>query len=210
MSDTLYLKIDRNIAVSTKDVTLGDVAKMECINKPILNKLKTLRILKIPDNEHGRYVYSVVKIIELIHTVNPQLEVNNLGEADFIIELSTETNDWKHKVYEFVKVLFVCLIIFFGGAFAIMTFNNDVLIPKLFKEIYHQVTGVKSDGFTILELTYSIGVSLGVIIFYNHFGKKKITKDPTPVEVEMRLYEDDINTTLIEGANRKETHIDVD
>lgn len=210
MSDTLYLKIDRNIAVSTKDVTLGDVAKMECINKPILNKLKTLRILKIPDNEHGRYVYSVVKVIELIHTVNPQLEVNNLGEADFIIELSTETNDWKHKVYEFVKVLFVCLIIFFGGAFAIMTFNNDVLIPKLFKEIYHQVTGVKSDGFTILELTYSIGVSLGVIIFYNHFGKKKITKDPTPVEVEMRLYEDDINTTLIEGANRKETHIDVD
>ena len=55
-----------------------------------------------------------------------------------------------------------------------------------------------------------MGIAVGILVFYNHFGGKRITKDPTPMEVEMRQYEDDVNKTLIEGCNRKETSIDVD
>jgi len=55
-----------------------------------------------------------------------------------------------------------------------------------------------------------VGIAVGIIIFYNHLGGKRITKDPTPIEVQMRLYEDDVNTTLIEGCNREGTSIDVD
>ena len=41
-------------------------------------------------------------------------------------------------------------------------------------------------------------------VFFNHFGGRKITEDPTPMEVEMRVYEDDVNKTLIEQEKRKE------
>ena len=41
-------------------------------------------------------------------------------------------------------------------------------------------------------------------LFFNHFGGRKITEDPTPMEVEMRVYEDDVNKTLIEQEKRKE------
>ena len=99
---------------------------------------------------------------------------------------------------------------FFGAAFAIMTFNTDVSISKLFADIYRDVTGVENDGFTILEISYSIGIGLGIIIFYNHFGKKRLSNDPTPVELEMRNYESEIGTALVEGVNKKEAHIDVD
>ena len=51
---------------------------------------------------------------------------------------------------------------------------------------------------------------MGIIVFYNHFGGKRITKDPTPMEVQMRQYENDVNTTLVDGCNREETSIDVD
>ena len=34
--------------------------------------------------------------------------------------------------------------------------------------------------------------------------------DPTPMEGQMRLYENDIQTTLIEDAARKEEELDVD
>ena len=44
----------------------------------------------------------------------------------------------------------------------------------------------------------------------NHFGNKKITHDPTPLQVEMRKYECDIDTAFIENASRKEHNIDVD
>ena len=69
--------------------------------------------------------------------------------------------------------------------------------------------GKQSDGFTVLEVTYSIGLTFGILIFFNHFGKKRFTVDPTPMEVEMRLYENNLQTTLIENISRKEQELDV-
>jgi stage V sporulation protein AA len=40
-------------------------------------------------------------------------------------------------------------------------------------------------------------------VFFNHIGGRRITKDPTPIEVEMRTYERDVNTALIETAGRE-------
>lgn len=37
----------------------------------------------------------------------------------------------------------------------------------------------------------------------------KINTDPTPLEVEMRLYEDNVSKTLIQNDGRKEQDIDV-
>ena len=107
------------------------------------------------------------------------------------------------------KTAAVCVIAFFGAGFAIMTFNNDVSVTDVFQEIYLLVTGRKSSGFTVLEVSYSIGLFLGIVVFFNHFSKQKINTDPTPLEVEMRLYEENVNKALIDNEGRKETDIDV-
>ena len=73
-------------------------------------------------------------------------------------------------------------------------------MTKVFQESYYVVTGRESDGFTILELSYSLGLAAGIIGFFNHFSKWKINTDPTPLEVEMRLYEDNISKTLIQNC----------
>ena len=44
---------------------------------------------------------------------------------------------------------------------------------------------------------------------FNHFGKKRFTPDPTPMEVEMRTYEEDIEMTLIDEYSRKGKEKDV-
>ena len=106
--------------------------------------------------------------------------------------------------WSWVKAGLVCLVSFFGTAFSIMTFNTDVDINKLFAQVYEQMTGQPAPGFSILEVTYSLGIGLGVLFFFNHFGKKKITQDPTPMQVQMRAYEDDVNNTIIEDINREE------
>ena len=85
-----------------------------------------------------------------------------------------------------------------------MTFNADVDVEKLFQQIYFQVTGQKSNGFTPLEIAYSAGLGLGILFFFNHFGHRKITADPTPMQVQMRKYEDDVNTTITEDINRQQ------
>lgn len=199
-NDTLYLKIDQNVQVHDERVTLGDIAQLECSNKEIENRVKTLRIPNATENKPGRHVVSVMEVIMEIHKEYPSLEVNNLGEADFIV--TYEKSIQPTQAWAWTKTIFVCLLAFFGAAFTIMTFNNDVDLPKLFAQLYEQLTGNVTDGFTILELTYSIGVGIGILLFFNHFAGRKITSDPTPMEVEMRLYEDDVNTTLIESSSR--------
>ena len=44
--DTLYVKGDRNVEVTKREVTLGDLVSMECSNRVILPHLKTMKVLK--------------------------------------------------------------------------------------------------------------------------------------------------------------------
>ena len=69
--------------------------------------------------------------------------------------------------------------------------------------------GQPSPGYSILELSYAIGLALGITVFFNHIGGRRITKDPTPIEVEMRIYEKDVNDALIETSDREGKTIDV-
>ena len=138
----------------------------------------------------------------MLEALDPSIEVNNLGESDFIIAYKPPKAS--ELCWQWLKTIFVCLVSFFGAAFAIMTFNNDVDMGSLFSQFYTLVTGKSSSGFTILEISYSIGIGLGVLIFFNHFGHLKLSDDPTPMQVQMRTYEDDVNRTLIEQAARTE------
>lgn len=64
---------------------------------------------------------------------------------------------------------------------------------------------VRLPGFTILEIMYSVGIGVGVVVFFNHFGRMKISDDPTPMEVQMRIYENQVDDTVLEKERRKET-----
>ena len=205
--EILYIKGEQNVEVKNQDVTLGDLLSMECAQEHVLSKIKSLKFLKIPDTGKHRYVVSVLKIIECIHKEYPNLEIQNVGATDLIV--TYEGTKQKNRLWEACQVTLVVITCFVGAAFAIMAFNNDSGVPEIFEQIYEQFMGKKPAGFNILELTYSIGLGLGIIVFFNHFGKKKFTVDPTPIEVEMSLYENDIQTTLIAQSSRRGQELDV-
>ena len=91
-----------------------------------------------------------------------------------------------------------------------MAFHNDIGIREVFAQVYRLISGEQKQGITILELSYSVGLALGIIVFFNHIGGGRITKDPTPIEVEMRNYEDDVNNALAETAGREKKTLDVE
>ena len=204
---TLYIKGDRDVEVTKPDVTLGDLLSMECTDKLMLAKIKTLKIIRFKKSGKQRCVVSVLKIISCIHERFPQADVQNLGETDIIV--TYEDQKTPALVWHIIKTAFVAAVTFFGAAFSIMAFNNDVDVTKLFGQIYELVTGQEAGGFSILEIAYSVGVAAGILIFFNHFGKKRFTVDPTPMEIQMRLYENDIQTTLIENSERRGEEMDV-
>ena len=203
----LYIKGDRDVEVTKPDVTLGDLLSMECTDKLMLAKIKTLKVIRFKKSGKQRCVVSVLKIIACIHEKFPEADVQNLGESDIIV--TYEDQKTPALAWHIIKTVFVAAVTFFGAAFSIMAFNNDVDVTKLFGQIYEFVTGQEAGGFTVLEIAYSMGVTAGILIFFNHFGKKRFTVDPTPMEIQMRLYENDIQTTLIENSERRGEEIDV-
>lgn len=202
MSDTLYLQLDENMEVTHPHVYLQDIARLSCSNSKVLNRLRVMPVINLDPNKPGRYVMSVMDLVDLIQKKEPDLEITPLGQPDFVITYEKEAP--QNVLWRWIKIFFVCLATFFGSAFSIMTFNNDVDVGKLFSQIYTQITGQTSNGFTALEISYSVGLAVGVLFFFNHFGHMKITSDPTPMQVQMRLYENDVNTTIIEDINRKQ------
>lgn len=204
---TIYVKMDARIKLRADVIRIGDLGKIYCEEETVANKIKTISIHRFQKSDNARCVIGVLKVIELIHQEYPEYQVDIVGQTETIAEQITGKS--KPAWAEYLKIAFVSALCFFGTMYTIMSYHNEINLVDMFDDVYMMVTGLQSDGFTALEVSYSLGLSLGIILFYNHIGKRKLTPDPSPVEVEMRTYEDDVNTSLVEMANREEKTIDV-
>lgn len=206
-STTIYLKAEQNVELQSPHVYVKDLGKMTCADAHVLAKVKAIKIHHFGKGNSKRQVISILKVIEEIAKVCPGASVENLGESDVVVEY-IDVN--RHKGFiQWIKLVFVASVSFFGTAFTIMAFHNDIGINDVFTKIYEMVMGRPGDGYGILELSYSAGLAAGIIVFFNHIGGRRITKDPTPIEVEMRVYEQDVNKSLIDTAGREGKTIDV-
>lgn len=207
MGQTVFVCLNQITQVHKKDVFLDDIGKVYCSDRGTESRVKAVKVKTIRDSGARRYMGNVLDVVEKINGLDPSLTVTSVGETDFII--SYEPPKAPNHAWERAKTGAACLICFFGAMFAIMTFNNDASVSDVFEEVYTLVMGRAPDGVTVLELSYSIGLALGITVFFNHFARRKINTDPTPLEVEMRLYEDNVNKTLIQNDGRKESGNDV-
>lgn len=208
----LYIMAKQNVKATKSDVELADVASIYCEDKVIRAKAESMKIHHFQKDGEPRVVISILKVIEELTKLSPGITVESIGETDIIIEKASfqkDTQSSKTGVKEWIKIAFVALICFFGSSFTIMSYHNDIGISEVFGRIYELVMGQTSDGCTILEVAYSIGLAAGIIVFYNHVGGKRLTPDPTPLEVEMRNYERDVNQAIVEISERSGKEEDV-
>ena len=204
---TIYIKPKRNAEVTQEMVRLKDIASVTCTDELVKARVKMLKVYHFGKKTENRVVVSGLKLIELIQSAEKQVTVENVGELDTLIKFVKKPD--KKGIGMWMKIVFVSLISFFGTAFTIMAFHNDVGIHDVFDRIYQQILGSREVGTGILEITYSLGLAVGIAVFFNHIGGRRITTDPTPIEVEMRIYEKDVDDTLIETAGREGKSIDV-
>lgn len=209
MEEILYVKIEQNIPVQKRDLTYKDIAALYCTNKDIVQKLEQETFYTLPNDCQQKTMFTIGKVYEGIHKVYPNLRIENVGERDFIVDLEEPDKKEKSRTVEFIKTAFVSLIAFFGAAFTIMTFNEDVSVGDVFDKVYQMIMGTSKQGGSILEISYAAGLPVGILVFYNHFRRRKIKNDPTPIQVEMRTYEEQVNKALISTASREGHTIDV-
>lgn len=203
--ETVYIKPSESCTVYHPHINIGDVMKVESSDVSLMRKIKQMNLYQF-SHEHG-VVFSVMIVIQRILKEYPNVDVVNCGEQDFIVEYvkSTVTS----ALWNRVKLILVATLVFFGSAFTIMSFHNDIDIQGVFDRFYMQLMGKEKHMVSELEISYAIGIGTGIIIFYNHFSKKRLTKDPTPIEVELKKYTQDLNSAKVDMADEKGHKVDV-
>lgn len=196
MDRTLFIKCKNHAKVTEAKVCVKDVAEVYCADTTIINRVNTIKVAQL-QKQGSRKILSVFLIMEQIQKEGIEVNIQTIGETDVIVEWE------KTAAFDVAKILFVSLIAFFGTAFTIMAFHNDISIRSVFSEVYQLTLGYVPEGVGVLEFFYCLGLFFGIAIFFNHMGKKMFTSDPTPITVAMYNYEKDVNATIVEDAERR-------
>lgn len=202
MPQQVFIQLKKYTHSTSDKIAIKDVCSLQCEDQSIRNKLRSLCIYKFHSDKRRRVVLSSLYIISHLQECISDIEIVPLGPTDIVVKY--DPNPPHNKFMDWIKVILICLITFAGAGFSLIAFNSDVNLDLVFSTLHEKLNITDTTNFAILEISYSFGIPLGIMIFYNHFGNKKFSSDPTPLEIEMRLYENDINDSIIDGDNRKE------
>ena len=198
----IYIKpVEKTQIVQKNEVFLKDVAEV-FVSGQRREEAEKLVVFQIPSDRKKTYLLSVIDLIGVLNQKYPNATINNVGEMDILMEYLPKAEE-KTKLWTLIKVVFVSLILFVGAATTIMCFHTDVQLPLIFQNIYYIFFGENREMPAILSIPYSIGLGLGIIIFFNHFSKASLTEDPTPIEIEMTTYEKETTASVIDFLGKR-------
>ncbi len=196
----VYIKPELSCIVSNKRVTVNDICQVYSYEEKLAKAVRNVELFRIEKPEKQKISVSSLYLVRKITDSVPGIQISNLGNADFIIEYKPPEQEKKWQ--DIAKAAVVGAIVFFGSAFTIMTFNEDANVREIFTQMYETIAGAP-EGNGWLEMSYSIGLPLGILLFFNHFASARLSNDPTPLQIQMRQYEQQEDTTIIENAARK-------
>jgi stage V sporulation protein AA len=184
-------------------ITVGDVAVVFA-SKEEKEKIESLVIYKVNEKDQNIIIIDVMRIIQAISREMENMEIQQVGPTQTIVEVVFER---KRASLPFFIV--VWLLLFIGAALAIMNFHEDVSMRAVHQRLFFILTGEQDETPLLLQVPYSIGLGLGMILFFNHVFKKRINEEPSPLEVEMFNYQQDLDRYVIINENDESvTHID--
>ena len=163
---------------------LVDISAEEGIKQDLENLAYPIDI-----KEENNIVISAISIISFIKKNFHNVDLIVLGKTDVLINIADEKIDR----YKTIRVILVCFLLFIGSITAIINFHSDVDMKQAHKVIYRVITGVETDKLLLLQIPYSLGIGVGMAVFFNHVFNKKINKEPTPLEMEMYTYQQNVD-----------------
>lgn len=200
---TVYVRAYKRTTIEEKQkVKIGDVADIAA--PPMIKAtVDNMQIYNIPDTKHkGKFVITIIDIINKIWSNYPNADVQSVGDPDVVIEYHPKVTK-PNNILEWCKVIGVAIIVFTGALVAIMTYNTDTSLGETFIIINRIFTGKEVKQPNLITVPYAIGIATGVIYFFNHLGRKKITEDPSPMQIEIAMYERDAEDTEIDNLTDK-------
>jgi stage V sporulation protein AA len=198
MEGIVYIRLRHRVQVKSESlVNLGQLAQI-IAPEGVLEDLKRINIHQVTPSDKNIIVIDVMTVINEISVNHPDLDIQTIGPVQSIIEVIYE----KKKI-SLPLFIGVWLLLFIGAAMAIMNFHEDVSMRQVHQTLYHFITGEEDPHPLLFQIPYSFGLGLGMILFFNHIFRKRLNEEPSPLEVEMFNYQQDLDQYVIMHENKE-------
>lgn len=145
------------------------------------------------DNNNLRYdVIHLGEVIEKIKDELPSASINFLKADDVIIYFKSNKKDRT----KYLRVLVVSIIILMGSIMGIMNFHADV---NMYESQYKMVSILTKNANKYLpyfKIPYSLGIGIGVALFFNKFIPTYSKDEPSPMDLKMYSLNKEIENQL--------------
>jgi len=199
MDTTVYIRLRRRIVVSPDaQIRLSDVARIVA-DAEWERRLLPLPVLRVRPEDGHLLIVDMLHIVRIIREAAPGVAIETYGEPHVLVEVA-DGGQVKPR-----RLLFILawILLFFGSGMAIINFHADVNMPDVQRRIVRLLTGSSDWHPWLFQVPYSLGVGFGMLLFFNRMLGRRWNDEPNPLEVEMFMYQENVNHYVITEEYRK-------
>lgn len=196
--ETIYIRMRLRLqALPDSIVKIGDLAQI-IGSDDLIKEIAALPVYQISKSDENIVVIDVMKVIDSIQRFDSTIEIQTIGPSQTIIDVI-----YNQKRPTIAFLVLVWLLLFIGSAITIMNFHEDVAMQLVHQKLYYIITGEELRKPLLLQIPYSLGLGIGMILFFNHLFRKRLNEEPSPLEVEMFKYQQDLDQYVIIKENKE-------
>lgn len=197
LGKVVYLRLRNKVEAKLgQTVKLKDIALVSTVDENRERLLET-ELYDIKKHDRNIVIIDVFRVLQQLHQRYPLLEFQQVGPNQTIVMIEKAK-----KSPSYVFVVLIWFLLFIGAAMAIMNFHYDVSMEEVQQRLHYLLTGEEVKHPLWIQIPYSIGLGVGMILFFNHLFKKRINEEPSPLEVEMFKYQQDLDQYVILHENQ--------
>lgn len=194
MKDVVYIKMKKYVSAHPNElITLENICDI-ITSREEEKKLLETPIYQIRKKDLNLVVIDFFIIVKHLKNRFQDKQFQLIGSPHTIIKV----NEQQQKKPN-ILVFLVWILLFIGTAMTIMNFHYDVNMQEVQQKLHYFITGEENEFPLFIQIPYSLGLGLGMLLFFNHWFKKRLTDEPSPLEIELHSYQKSIDEFTVEN-----------
>ena len=160
--------------------------------EPYEKKIGDLCIRNYNKNTSKYDVIHLGEVINEVKTKFPTAHINFLKTDDVVIFF----DEYKKDRTKYLRVLVVSMVVLMGSIMGIMNFHADVNMAESQLSMVGAITNNAKTYLPYFQIPYSIGIGIGVALFFNRFIPTYAKNEPSPLELKLVSLDKEIENQL--------------
>lgn len=192
MKDIYLIPIKtKSFDINKKEVYLKDV--YEVYPENYRTEINDICLRCYDDNNLKYDVIHLGEVIEAINKKLPLVRINFTKLDDVVILFERNKRDST----KLIRVLIVSIVVLMGSIMGIINFHSDVNMMQSQSRLVDFITNDSKTYLPYFQIPYSLGIGIGVALFFNKFIPTYSRYEPSPLDLRMVSLDKEIKNQLM-------------